>query len=327
MKPRELSMRDALAQALIDLGGRVPELVVLDADVSSSTKTAAFGKAYPDRFFNVGVAEANMIDIAAGMATCGLRPAVSSFSLFLVLKGLDQISSVLGYNRLPVVLLGGYGGLSGSFEGASHHAINDLAALRAIPDLAIVVPGDASEVAPALEAALRRDGPTYLRLGRNPSPVLLEGAEPSRFGKVRRLGLGKDLSIAVCGIPLAMTVEAVAELARDGISVDLLQVSTLKPLDVQALCESAARTGAMLTVEEHNVLGGLGSSVAHALASRGQTVVMDFVGINDCFTESGPYWELLAKHDLSSNAIARRARALLESIRAQPRGGARRLLR
>ncbi|MFA5028117.1 MAG: transketolase C-terminal domain-containing protein [Candidatus Methylomirabilota bacterium] len=310
-----VAMRDALGQALVDLAPEIPELVVLDADVSASTKTAAFAEAYPDRFFNIGVAEANMADIAAGMATCGLRPVINTFALFLALKCADQIRNTICYNNLPVVLAGAYGGLSDSFDGASHQAILDIGMLRTLPNLAVIVPADAEEMKQALALALRRNGPTYLRGCRNETPVLFEGAEPFRIGKARKLRDGSDLTIAACGVPVAMAMEAAERLARDGISVDLLAVATVKPIDEAALAASAAKTRVVLSVEEHNVVGGFGAAVAEALARRAPAK-MEFIGVADRFTESGPYDALMQKYGITVEAIVARARKLVSEKRA-----------
>jgi transketolase len=303
-------MRDAFGQALVDLGPEMPELVVLDADVSASTKTAGFGKAHPDRFFNVGVAEANMVDIAAGMATCGMRPVVSTFSLFLTLKGADQIRNTICYNNLPVVLAGGYGGLSDSFDGASHQAILDVAMMRALPNMVVIVPADAVEMAQALKAALRRSGPTFIRICRNETPVLFEHAAPLEIGKIRKLREGTDVTIGVCGVPTSMAVEAAEQLASRGISVDLLEISTLKPIDVEALVTSASKTKRMLTVEEHNIYGGLGGAAAEALSQHCPTK-MDYVAIQDRFAESGDYAALMTKYGISVQAIIEKAKGLM----------------
>ena len=307
-----LSMRDALGQALVELAPEIPELVVLDAAVSASTKTAGFAKAYPDRFFNVGVAEANMADIAAGMATAGLRPVINTFSLFLALKCADQIRNTICYNNLPVVLAGAYGGLSDSFDGASHQAILDIAMLRTLPNMVVIVPADAEEMKQALKLALRRNGPTFLRGCRNETPVLFEGAEPFQIGKARKLRDGKDLTIAACGIPVLMAMEAAERLAKDGIGVDLLAIATVKPIDEKALAESASKTGAVLAAEEHNVYGGFGGAVAEALAKHAPAK-MDFIGVQDRFTESGPYDALMKKYGISVDAIVAKAKALVKS--------------
>ncbi|HXS67983.1 MAG TPA: transketolase C-terminal domain-containing protein [Candidatus Polarisedimenticolia bacterium] len=298
--------RDAFGQALLELAETCPEMVVLDADVSSSTKTLAFGKKYPSRFFNVGVAEANMADIAGGMATCGLRPVVSTFALFLALKAADQIRNVTCYNNLPVIFAGGYAGLSDSYDGASHQSIADLAVFRALPNMTVVVPGDAAEVKPALEQALRRNGPTYIRLGRNPSPVLFENAPLLETGKIRKLRDGADITLAVCGIPTYMAIQAAALLSERGVEADLLEVSTLKPLDSEQLIASARKTGCVLSIEEHNIIGGLGSAIAEAVA-KFAPAKMDFIGIRDRFPESGDYLLLLKKYGISVEDIVKKS--------------------
>lgn len=200
--PNPVAMRDALGQVLLDLAVSHPRMIVLDADVASSTRTAAFGRAHPDRFFNVGVAEANMVDIAAGMATCGLRPVVSTFAVFLSLKAADQIRNIVCYNNLPVVFAGAYAGLSDSYDGASHQSILDLAVMRSMPNMAVMVPADSEEVRQALEVAMARPGPTYIRLCRNPTPVLFHGAPPLQFGKCRKLRDGGSATVACAGYPL-----------------------------------------------------------------------------------------------------------------------------
>jgi len=305
-----VAMRDALGQALVELGPKMPELVVLDADVSASTKTAGFGKAFPERFFNVGVAEGNMADIAAGMATAGLRPVINTFSLFLALKCADQIRNTICYNNLPVVLAGAYGGLSDSYDGASHQAILDIAMMRALPNMVVIVPADAVEMRQGLELALRRNGPTFIRGCRNETPVLFEGAAPLEIGKARKLRDGRDLTIAACGVPVAMAMEAADRLARDGISVDLLAIATVKPMDEAALAASASKTKKVLAVEEHNIVGGFGGAVAEALA-RHAPAMMGFVGVQDRFTESGEYNALMKKYGISVEAIVATAKALV----------------
>ena len=310
MTTQAISMRDAFGEALLQFAPDIPELMVLDADVSSSTKTGLFGQQYPERFFNVGVAEANMIDIAGGMATCGLRPVVSAFAIFIALKGADQVRNVVCYNNLPVVFAAGYAGLSDSYDGASHQSITDLAVMRSMPNMTVVVPGDGVEVQQALKQALSRPGPTFIRMSRNPSPTLFEGAAELEIGKIRKIRDGADLTIAVCGVPTSLAIDAAEQLAQQGTSVDLLEVSTLKPLDTEALVQSAQKTGRVVTVEEHNLYGGLGSAVAEAL-SRRCPVTMEMIGVQDCFTESGDYGELMAKYGISTEAIVNKAKGLL----------------
>ena len=310
MTTAPVAMRDAFGEALLSFATECPEMVVLDADVSTSTRTAAFGKRHPDRFFNVGVAEANMVDIAAGMATCGLRPVVNTFALFLTLKAADQVRNIVCYNKLPVILAGNYAGLSDSYDGASHQSILDLAIMRAMPNLTVVVPADEVELCQALTVALRRDGPVYIRICRNPTPVLFADAPPLDIGKIRKLKNGNDLTIAVCGVPTSMAIEAADRLAQRGVAVDLLEVSTIKPIDAEALAVSARKTGKVLTVEEHTIHGGLGSAVAEVLSQR-VPARMGMIGIEDKFTESGDYGALLRKYGISVERIESEAMRLL----------------
>jgi transketolase len=310
MTAAPVAMRDAFGEALLSLAPEFPELVVLDADVSTSTRTAAFGKRHPNRFFNVGVAEANMVDIAAGMATCGLRPVVNTFALFLTLKAADQVRNIVCYNKLPVILAGNYAGLSDSYDGASHQSILDLAIMRAMPNLTVVVPADGVELRQALTAALRHNGPVYIRICRNPTPVLFADAPPLEIGKIRKLKDGRDLTIAVCGVPTSMAIEAADRLAQRGVTVDLLEVSTIKPIDAEALAKSARKTGKVLTVEEHTIHGGLGSAVAEVL-SQHAPARMGMIGIQDTFAESGDYNALLRKYGISVERIESEAMRLL----------------
>lgn len=303
-------MRDTFGQLLLELADDHPELVVLDADVSSSTRTLTFGNIYPDRFFNVGVAEANMVDIAGGMALCGLRPVVSSFASFLTLKATEQIANVICYNRLPVILVGSYAGLSDSFDGASHHSITDIAIMRSMPNLNVIVPADTIEFAQALKQAIKLDSPTYMRICRNPIPVIFEDSYQYDFGKIRRIKEGNDITIAACGIAVSMAIEASYELNKSGIYADVLNISSIKPLDVATLLTSVRKTGRILTVEEHSIFGGMGSAVAEALM-KDYPVKIDFVGINDSFTETGPYAELLRKYGISTEVIIEKSKILL----------------
>jgi len=312
MTAAQVAMRDAFGAALVELAETHPDLVVLDADVATSTRSAAFGKAHPDRFFNVGVAEANMADIAAGMSTCGLRPVVSTFGVFISLKCADQVRNIIAYNNLPVVLAGGYAGFSDSYDGASHQAILDIAIMRAMPNMAVVVPGDAIELKQALAQALARNGPTYIRICRNPTPVLFENAPPLEIGKIRKLRDGGDLTIAVCGVPTYMAIEAASRLAASGIGADLLEVSTVKPIDADALLASARKTRRVLTVEEHTICGGLGSAVAETLGPSGVARI-EMVGIHDRFGESGEYMALLDKYGISAKSIEERSHAMIQA--------------
>jgi transketolase len=307
---KSAAMRDVFGQALVDLAPTHPELVVLDADVSSSTKTSLFGKACPERFFNVGVAETNMVDIAAGLATCGFRPVVSTFALFLASKTAEQIRNSICYNNLPVIIAGGYAGLSDSYDGASHQAIEDLAIMRALPNLAVLSPGDPAEVKSALEAALQHNGPVYLRLSRNATPVLFEDAAPFQIGRNRTLREGADVTLLATGVPVYLAAEAAKQLAARNIQATVISVSSLKPLDEDSILAAARKTGLVVTVEEHSILGGLGGAVAELLSEKAPTR-MTRIGLHDRFGESGDYAALMAKHGISVAGIVEQAERLI----------------
>ncbi|WP_320129185.1 transketolase C-terminal domain-containing protein [uncultured Sphaerochaeta sp.] len=269
-----LAMREAFGKKLAELGETHPELVVLDADVSSSTKSAIFGKAYPDRFFNCGVAEGNMVDIAAGLATCGYHPVINAFSIFLALKGTDQIRNVLCYNNLPVVIAGAYGGLSDSFDGASHQAICDIAIMRALPNMQVIVPADASQAEKALEYALAQKGPVYIRLNRNAMPDL---PSSKKIGTVCSVE-GNDITIAANGITASFANEAAILLAKEGIKAEVLSVPFVKPLDAKVLEASVAKTGRLLCLEEHVLMGGFASAISEVFMKDGITCKFDAIG-------------------------------------------------
>lgn len=305
------TMRDAFGKYLAKLGNYRDDLVVLDADVSSSTKSSYFAKAFPNRFFNVGVAESNMVDIAGGLATAGLRPVVNAFAIFLSLKATDQIRNVLAYNRLPVVLVGAYGGLSDSFDGASHQSLEDIAIMRSIPGLEVIIPADSSEALRALEYALEQDCPVYIRLNRNQIPDLEARSDDEPLTRIRALRSGCDVTIAASGICVSIALKAAEILADYGISAEVLNVASIKPLDISTLSASVARTARLVTAEEHSIVGGLGSACAEALSEKGIAFRLRRIGVRDCYTESGPYDILLAKYGISADEIVRQASALI----------------
>jgi transketolase len=306
----QVSMRQSFGEKLLELAPLIPELVVLDADVSSSTQTCHFGKKYPDRFFNVGVAEANMVDIAGGMATCGLRPVASAFAIFIALKATDQVRNNICYNNLPVVLVGGYAGLSDSFDGASHQSITDMAIMRAMPNMKVLAPADGPEFARLLEESLKLDGPTYFRICRNETPVISTRYPRVPFGKIQVLKEGSDITLGACGIAVPMALDAAEQLKKHGISAEVLNVSCLKPLDAETLILSAQKTGRIITIEEHSIMGGLGGAVAECLMQK-HPVKIEMIGIQDIFTETGPYDELLAKYGISVDHIIEKVNELM----------------
>lgn len=304
-----VAMREAFGNKLLELGATHPELVVLDADVSSSTKSKLFGSKYPDRFFNVGVAEPNLADVANGLATCGYHPVVNAFSIFLSLKSTDQIRNVSAYNDLPVVFAGAYGGLSDSFDGASHQAIEDIAIFRSIPGMQVIVPSDARQAELALEYALTQKGPVYIRLNRNAMPDL---PEPKNFASANAVLLkeGKDVTIAANGITASFAVKAAELLKAQGIDAEVLSVPFVKPLSMEVLGKSIRKTGKLLTVEEHVFDGGFGSAICEKMMLSDLRPKFDAIYIKG-FAESGPYIDLLAKYGISAENISERAKALV----------------
>ena len=312
-----LSMRDAFGQKCAELGKTNERLVVLDADVSGSTKSGYFAKEFPDRFFNCGVAEANLAGVAAGLAAAGLHPVINAFAIFLALKSTDQIRNDFCYNKLPVVLAGAYGGLSDSFDGASHQAITDIAIMRAMPNMEVIVPADNNQAGQALEYALSRRNPVYIRLNRNEMPdlpVVSASAAAKNFASREPLKLknGYGVTIAANGITASMCLEAAALLAKDGIDAEVLSVPFVKPCGGKGLAESVKKTGYLITVEEHTVVGGFGSACLERLMREGISFAWDAIGIEDTFTETGPYTELLATYGLSANNIAKKAKKLVK---------------
>ncbi len=304
-----VAMREAFGLKLAELGKTNDKIIVLDADVSSSTKSGIFGKAFPDRFYNVGVAEANMVGIAAGLATAGLHPVVNAFSIFLALKATDQIRNVFCYNKLPLVIAGAYGGLSDSFDGASHQSITDIAIMRALPEMEVIVPSDAQMAESALEYALTQKRPVYIRLNRNAVPdVGVPFNAADKKGVVVREG--SDVTLAANGITLSATLEAADLLSKKGISAEVLAMPFVKPFDVATLSTSVKKTGNLVSIEEHNVVGGFGSACLEALAGEAFAYGYRAVGVQDTFTETGDYNELLAKYGISSDNICAKAEEL-----------------
>lgn len=303
-------MREAFGKKVAELGKTNDKIVVLDADVSSSTKSGLFGNEFPGRFFNVGVAEANMVGVAAGLATAGLHPIVNAFSIFLALKATDQIRNVFCYNKLPLVIAGAYGGLSDSYDGASHQSITDIAIMRALPEMEVIVPCDAQMAESALEYALTQKKPVYIRLNRN---AVLDVGLP--FDAAQKKGVvvkeGSDVTLAANGITLSATLEAAQILADKGIKAEVLAMPFVKPFDAQTLKVSVEKTGRLVSVEEHTVVGGFGSACLEALSGEAFNYSYRAVGVEDRFTETGGYDELLVKYGISGANIAAKAEELV----------------
>ena len=296
-------MRLVFGETLCEIGRENENLVVLDADVSSSTQTKWFGEEFPERFFNFGIAEANMVSAAAGMAACGLTPVASSFAFLLTLRAGDPIRSLVSYNKLNVKIAGGYAGLSDFADGASHQSVMDVAVMRAMPNMTVLVPSDIKTTQWAVRAMTEIEGPVYIRLSRSEVGIVHGDDESFEIGKAKVIKEGNDAVIAVMGSVLKQAIDAADMLEKDGISCAILEYPTIKPFDADALNEFAGNGKKIFTVEEHSIIGGLGSAVCEAVNEIGIGSQVVRIGINDCFGESGKYDELLERYGLSTEAI------------------------
>ena len=312
MLVQQSSMRDALAEALLDIGSQDPRIVVLGADTSVSIKTNLFADRYPDRFFNVGIAEANMIGIAAGLALAGKIPFVSTYSAFVPGKCLDQIRNAVAYPKLNVKIVSSHGGLSVGPDGASHQTIEDVAAMRAIPNMRVVVPADAPSTKVLIGEACKDPGPFYIRLSRPNVPEVYQSSPELRIGHAKILRDGTDVAIVACGVMVNEACEAADTLSRTGISALVIDSHTLKPLDSETIVAAARKTGAVVTAEEQSVIGGLGSAVAVAVSEQ-YPVKVSMVGVQDTFGESGEHKELMTKYGLTARDIVNAARKTISS--------------
>jgi len=306
------SIRDAFGRALVKLGEENEKVVVLDADVSTSTRTTFFQDKFPDRFFNLGIAEGNMMDVAAGLALVGKIPFASTFSSLASLRALEQIRTSIAYPNLNVKIVGGYGGLSDFKDGPTHHSICDLAIIRSIPNMTLIVPADAIETEKAVYAVAQYVGPVYLRLSRAEVPLIFDKNYKMEIGKGNLLKDGTDITLIATGIMVARVLEA-AKVLEDEEKIDarVIEIHTLKPLDVDIIIRAADETGAIVTAEEHSVIGGLGGAVAEVI-SENKPVPMERVGIKDTFTESGEYNELLEKYGMGIKHIIDAARKVMK---------------
>ena len=297
-----VSIRDAFGRALVKLGEENKQVVVLDADVSTSTRTAFFKDKFPDRFFNFGVAEGNMMDVAAGLALVGKIPFASTFSSLASLRALEQIRTSIAYPNLNVKIAGGYGGLSDFKDGPTHHSICDLAIIRSIPNMTLIVPADAIETEKAVYAVAQYVGPVYLRLSRAEVPLIFDKNYKMEIGKGNLLKDGKDVTLVATGIMVARVLEAAKALEQEKIDARVIEIHTLKPIDADIIIQAADETGAIVTAEEHSIIGGLGGAVAEVIAAN-KPVPIERVGIKDTFTESGQYNELLEKYGMGLEDI------------------------
>ena len=299
--------RDAYGEALVELGKKNPNVVVLDADLSKSTKTAGFQSEFPDRFINVGIAEADLMGTAAGIATTGKIPFASTFAMFAAGRAFEQIRNTIAYPKLNVKICPTHAGISVGEDGGSHQSVEDMAIMRAIPNMVVISPSDAEETKQAIMAAAEYVGPVYVRLGRLPVECIFDTDYKFEIGKAVELTEGNDVAIMATGCLVAEALEAAKELKKEGISARVINVSTIKPLDEATILKAAKETKFILTAEEHSVVGGLGGAVAELVSEKAPTKVIKH-GIYDRFGESGTGAELLVKFGLTSEKIVEKVK-------------------
>ncbi|MBP5197818.1 MAG: transketolase family protein [Lachnospiraceae bacterium] len=308
---KKIATRESYGATLVELGAENPNIVVMDADLAGATKTAMFKKAYPDRFFDAGIAEANMMGVAAGLATMGKIPFVSSFAMFASGRAYEQVRNSIGYPNLNVKICASHAGITVGEDGATHQCNEDIALMRTIPGMVVMVPSDDIEARAAVRAAAEYKGPVYIRLGRAAVPVV---NDPENFkfeiGKGQTVKEGKDVTIIATGLGLDSSIGAAKMLAEDGIDAEVINICTIKPLDEELVIKSAKKTGKVVTVEEHSIIGGLGSAVCDCLSEKCPTQVKR-LGINDVFGESGPAFDLLHKYELDAEGVYKHIKEFL----------------
>ena len=312
----KIATRAAYGQALVELGAERPDLVVLDADLSGSTMTKDFARAYPDRFFNMGIAEADMMGVAAGLAACGKTAFASSFAMFAAGRAFEQVRNSIAYPRLNVKVVGSHGGLSVGEDGATHQCCEDLALMRAIPGMVVCCPCDGNEMRAAVRALADYRGSAYLRLGRSAVEDLTSGLPgyAFRLGEGVTLREGTDVTVIAVGLMVQEAMKAAETLAGEGVSVRVLDMHTVKPLDEALVLKAAKETGCIVTTEEHSIIGGLGSAVAEYLSGTCPVPVVRH-GVEDVFGRSGKAGEVLAAYGLTAQGIVEKVRAALERKR------------
>ena len=309
---KKIATRESYGNALVEVGKEHEDLIVLDADLAGATKTGIFKKAFPERHWDVGIAEANMTGIAAGLATCGKVPFISSFAMFAAGRNFEQVRNSIGYPHLNVKIGATHAGISVGEDGATHQCLEDIALMRTIPGMVVINPADDVEARAAVHAAYDHVGPVYLRFGRLPVPVFNDEATYKfEIGKGIVLKEGKDVTIFATGLCVNETVEAEKMLAKDGIDAEIINIHTIKTIDRELVVKSALKTGKVVTVEEHSVIGGLGSAVCDVLCEEAPTKVLK-IGVNDVFGESGPALELLHKYELDAESIYKKVKAFVK---------------
>ena len=313
MESKVASLRKASGEALIRLGDEIDNLVVLEADIGKSTQTVIFKNAYPKRFYNIGVAEANMAGVAAGLATTGILPICSTYAVFMSMRACEPIRQSICYPNLNVKFVATHGGLATGVDGASHQGIEDIAIFRSLPGTCVIVPSDATMVYPAYKAALEHSGPVYIRLNRDPVPILYNSEDEARItaGRARVYADGTDVTLWCCGIMVSVALEGRDILARDGISARVVDSPSVKPIDNELIEKCARETGCMVSCEDHVINGGLGSAVAESLGES-YPVPMERIGLRNTFGESGKPSLLFEKYSMSPRHIAEAAKRVIQ---------------
>ena len=305
----KIATRNAYGDALVELAEKYPELVVFDADLAGATMTKGFAAKYPDRFFDMGIAECNMTGVAAGMAACGFKPFTDTFAMFAAGRAWEQVRNSVAYPHLNVKVVGSHGGLSVGEDGATHQCLEDIGLMRLIPGMTVIVPADAKEARKATLALAAFQGPAYMRTARLATPVFEEDY-PFEIGKANVLREGKDVAVFACGLMVAEALEAAKLLAADGIDAAVINVHTIKPIDAACVTEYARKCGKVVTVEEHSVIGGLGDAVAEVLMGKVDCKFKK-IGVNDQFGQSGKAQDVLREYGLTFDQIAASIKAAL----------------
>ena len=306
---KKIATRESYGNSLKELAEEFPNLVVLDADLAAATKTGIFRKAYPDRHIDCGIAESNMMGVAAGLSLVGKIPFVSSFAMFAAGRAFEQVRNSIGYPHLNVKIGATHAGITVGEDGATHQCNEDIALMRTIPGMVILNPSDDIEAKAAVKAAYEHDGPVYMRFGRLAVPIINDNPDYKfEIGKGITLKEGTDVSIFATGLEVSEALEAAKMLEKDGISAEVINIHTIKPLDEELVIASATKTGKVVTVEEHSILGGLGSAVAEVLCEKAPTKMLR-IGVNDKFGESGPAVELIHKYELDAEGIYKKVKA------------------
>ena len=308
---KKIATRESYGNALVELGAEYPDLVVLDADLAAATKTSVFRKAYPDRHIDCGIAECNMVSIAAGLSTMGKIPFVSSFAMFAAGRAFEQVRNSVGYPHLNVKIGATHAGITVGEDGASHQCNEDIALMRTIPGMVVMCPADDVEVRAAVRAAVEYKGPVYIRFGRAACPVINDTPDYKfEIGKGTVVREGTDVTVVATGICVGSALEAAEKLAQEGISAEVINICTIKPLDEEIIIQSARKTGKVVTAEEHSVIGGLGSAVCDALC-KSHPVPVKKIGMQDIFGESGSAAALVEKYKLDGKGVYEQVKEFL----------------